>query len=258
MPKSFNKIAASEIKLVRKVSTNEIEKYIEDKLDSGEINDYMGKSVYNTIANNIINYAIDNRLFLEKIYNIGNDIFISKLIRKGYFLNRIDEMNDYHKNLVAAVIYNFRNNYINYEEIKSKLLLDNDNVRSGFADSYDNEIKDLLLYDKSEQIRCILAQRRYKLDILINDPSPLIRSFIASKNRHLAGKLINDESVNVRKIVANYSEYKDQLKEDPDDEVREIANMSEFMGVSVLNGYIMDIRNRYPNIIYSAKPSSWI
>lgn len=81
---------------------------------------------------------------------------------------------------------------------------------------------DILVNDKSPEVRAAVARHGDQLDKLSDDPDEFVRAIVAMHGKHL-DKLIKDTSPLVRKAVAKQDYGLEILKDDPSSIVRDCA-----------------------------------
>lgn len=106
------------------------------------------------------------------------------------------------------------------ETMTKKMYSDNGHDRVECAES--GYGSDILVNDKSPEVRAAVARHGDQLDKLSDDPDEFVRAVVAANGKHL-DKLINDTSPLVRKEVAKQNYGLDILKDDPSSLVRDCA-----------------------------------
>lgn len=106
------------------------------------------------------------------------------------------------------------------ETMTKKMYSDNGYDRVECAES--GYGSDILVNDKSPEVRAAVARHGDYLDKLSDDPDEFVRAVVAANGKHL-DKLINDTSPLVRKEVAKQNYGLEILKDDPSSIVRDCA-----------------------------------
>lgn len=106
------------------------------------------------------------------------------------------------------------------ETMTKKMYSDNGHDRVECAES--GYGSDILVNDKSPEVRAAVARHGDHLDKLVDDPDEFVRAIVAAHGKHL-DKLIKDSSPLVRKAVAKQDYGLEILKDDPSSLVRDCA-----------------------------------